>query len=286
MLKTKHKIALARIVWNGVRVWKRVLGEDMIAECARRGIKWRLDLNEGIDFSIFLLGGFELPTLRFYSKAIRPGETVLDIGANIGAHTLPLAKCVGPSGSVHAFEATEFAFNKLLANAALNPSLSPIIQCNHMLLSSSAEDAAPSQIYSSWPLNPTGEVHEKHLGQLRPVGTAPVVSLDSYLARAGVQRIDWIKIDVDGNEYPVLCGAQSSLARFRPKIIMEMSPYVCRELGYDFDKLVDLIADSGYEVFDFESGRKLPSNGAELDAMVPDGAGFNVFLKPVMYEPA
>ena len=54
-------------------------------------INWRLDLLEGID----LLGSFEPLTVRAYRGIVRPGDTVLDIGANVGAHTLPLAQLVG-----------------------------------------------------------------------------------------------------------------------------------------------------------------------------------------------
>lgn len=82
----------------------------------RDGIHWDLDLSEGIDFAIFLLGGLELRTLRLYRRLVQPGDTVLDVGANIGAHALPLARLVGASGRVVAFEPTQFAFCKLQRN--------------------------------------------------------------------------------------------------------------------------------------------------------------------------
>ena len=252
----------------------------MTGSFRRGGFKWHLDLNEGIDFSIFLFGAFEPSTVRFYRKVLRPGDIVLDIGANIGAHTLPFAKCIAPRGRVYAFEPTEFAYNKLVENLTLNPELNGIVIPNHMLLKPPGDWHPPSEIYSSWPLKPVGDVHEKHLGQLRSLGAVTMDTVDSYCAANGITRIDWIKIDVDGNETTVLQGSMRTLRSMRPKLIIELSPYVCREAGHRFDELVDLLRGAGYDFYDLESGRELPFRPDELDAIIPDGSGLNAFLKP------
>jgi len=280
MLKTKHKIKLAKIVQTGVSAMRKIQGVSMTGTFRRGGLKWHLDLNEGIDFSIFLLGAFEPLTVRFYRKVLRSGDIVLDIGANIGAHTLPFAKCIAPAGRVYAFEPTEFAYNKLVENLALNPELNGIVVSNHILLNAPGDLQAPSEIYSSWPLNPSGEVHEKHLGQLQPLGAVKIDTVDSYCAVNEISRIDWIKIDVDGNETTVLQGSTKTLRTIRPKLIIELSPYVCREAGHRFDELVDLLRSAGYDFYDLESGRKLPSRADELDAIIPDGGSLNAFLSP------
>ena len=259
---------------------RAIRGAGMTGSFRRGGLKWHLDLNEGIDFSIYLLGAFEPSTVRFYRKVLRSGDIVLDIGANVGAHTLPFAKCVAPNGKVYAFEPTEFAYNKLAANLQLNPELNRIVVSNHMLLNAPGDLQAPGEIYSSWPLNPVGEVHEKHLGQLRPLGAVTIDTVDSYCAANEITRIDWIKIDVDGNETTVLQGSAKTLRTMRPKLIIELSPYVCREAGHRFDELVDLLRTVGYDFYDLESGRKLPSGADELDAIIPDGGSLNAFLSP------
>ena len=91
----------------------------MQAEFKRGGLRWMLDLDEGIDFSIFLLGSFEPDAVRCFEKRIKPGDVVLDICANIGAHTLRLARLVGSSGRVLAFEPTIYAYAKLRSNLEL-----------------------------------------------------------------------------------------------------------------------------------------------------------------------
>ena len=92
-----------------------------IAEVARGGVNWRLNLTEGIDFSIYLLGAFEPITVAACARLIKPGDTVLDIGANIGALALPMARMAGPSGKVYCFEPTDYAFKKLTANLGPEP---------------------------------------------------------------------------------------------------------------------------------------------------------------------
>lgn len=279
-MRTKDKVALAQIAWRIVKTARGMTGRGMVGCFRRGGLRWKLDLDEGIDFSIYLLGGFEIPTVRFYRKKIRLGDTVFDIGANIGAHTLYFARCVGATGAVHAFEPTEFAYTKLLQNLALNPQLKTVL-CNHELLVGPGDQTMPERIYSSWPLNPSADAHPKLKGRLEAVAGARAETLDCYCVRNRIARLDWVKLDVDGNETPVLLGAREVLREFHPNIIMEFAPYVCRESGYDFDELVDIVRSAGYEFLDVETGRPLPADAATLDNMIPDGAGLNVYLKPV-----
>src|ERR1700730_18469952 len=110
ILKTTHKIAIATIASKGVLFTRRLVGLGSTADVSRRGIRWRLDLREGIDFSIYLLGSFAPSTVRTYAGLVESGDVVLDIGANIGAHTLPLARLVGPAGRVVAFDPTPLPF--------------------------------------------------------------------------------------------------------------------------------------------------------------------------------
>src|SRR3984893_15716811 len=106
----------------------------------RGGINYELDLSQGIDFAIFLGNIYERQTRAALRKLVSPGSLVLDIGANIGAHTLPLAQLVGPNGRVMAFEPTDFAFRKLSRNLGLNPSLAARVEAYHCFLT--ANDGA------------------------------------------------------------------------------------------------------------------------------------------------
>src|SRR4051794_6121732 len=130
-MKTSRKIAAARVVQRTVTWPRRLMGKSCEASVERGGRRWHLDLCEGIDFSIWLLGSFEPRTIALYRRAVAPGSVVLDLGANIGAHTIPLAGLVGPQGRVHAFEASEWAFEKMSRNLAINPDLVARVSANH-----------------------------------------------------------------------------------------------------------------------------------------------------------
>jgi FkbM family methyltransferase len=274
-LKTAHKIAIATAASKTVLLARRLAGLDSTVHAKRLGIQWRLDLREGIDFSIYLLGSFEPGTVRACKRLVKPGDTVIDIGANIGAHTLPLAQLVGPSGRVIAFEPTAFAFRKLRHNVTLNPELaSRILALQHVLVSAS-EEAVPTTLFSSWPLSSGEPLHAKHRGRSMTTEGASAVTFDDAVSRLGVARIDFVKIDVDGHELPVLQGGVKTLKRFGPTLLIELAPYAHEEEGHNFDNLLRLLAECGYRLRDADAGRDLPSNPSQLRAMIPDGASIN-----------
>jgi len=149
MLNTNHKISIARLLCFAVMVARKLFGLSADVTVKRREIIWSLNLKEGIDFSIYLLGGFEVRTLKRYAQFVKEGDVVLDIGANIGAHTLPLSQLVGKSGKVVAFEPTDYAFQKLQANLALNPVLALRTDARQVMLMDSESDHIPPAVYSS-----------------------------------------------------------------------------------------------------------------------------------------
>ncbi len=280
MLTTKQKVWLAARAYRCVSLGRSALGKGNCATVSRGGLRWRLDLSEGIDFAIYLLGGFERSTVNTLQKLVKPGDVVFDIGANIGAHTLGLARSVGPAGRVHAFEPADFAFAKLRANLALNPELDARTFPRQILLSASAADRPEAEIYASWPLESTDSVHPKHRGVLVTAKRATVDTLDRFVERQGLERLDLIKMDVDGHESPVLQGGLGVLKRFRPILVMELSPYVHREHHHDFALFVALLREAGYSLQDAKNWRPLPLDAAKLEELIPDGASINAIARP------
>lgn len=280
ILTTKRKIALAALAYRAIAAGRAIVGKDRCTIVRRGGINWSLDLREGIDFSIFLLGAFERSTVVTLQRLVGPGSVVFDIGANIGAHTLGLARIVGPAGRVFAFEPADFAFAKLKRNLALNPELEARTQARQILLAAEPSAQLPQMIYASWPLLATEPVHPKLRGRLLATSNARVDTLDRFVEREGLDRLDLIKIDVDGHEFPVLKGGARTLARFQPTLLMELSPYVHDEQAHGFGGLITLLRDAGCSLRDASSGKLLPLQADELQALIPDGAGINVVARP------
>ena len=258
------------------------LGHQFVGKRGR--ITWELDLREGIDFSIWLLGAFEPGTVRQYRKYIRPGSVVLDVGANIGAHTLPLADCVGKTGKVIAFEPTDFAIGKLSANCKRNPILAERIQAYQVMLVSrqNAGLTKTPALYSSWPLEShSPELHHLHGGRLMPTLGAKSQTLDDFLNKGGFSRVDFIKLDIDGHECDMLLGAKETISRYRPEIIMELAPYVLKEAGSSLDELISIISSLDYGLFHIGNDERLPMDAVVLEAKIPAGSSINVIARAI-----
>ena len=278
-LSTRSKIALARAARALVSAGRRVCGATDSAEVMRRGIRWNLDLAEGIDFAIYLMGGFELRTLRLYERLVGPGSVVLDVGANIGAHTLPLAELVGPTGRVVAFEPTKFAFDKLTRNLGLNPSLAARVSPLQIALLGSADERVPETIYSSWPLEQRGELHAVHGGLLCSTEGAKAAMLDDVVEGLGLDRWDFMKLDVDGHEPAVIRGAARSLARFRPTILMEWAPSCFEGMDDAVEEALVVLRGCGYAFTPVGSAQALPLTRESLASVVQPGASRNLVLE-------
>ncbi|MBX4908355.1 MULTISPECIES: FkbM family methyltransferase [Rhizobium] len=279
MLSTSKKILIARYLSKAVLFVRGCVGLPATVIAKRRGISWSLDLRDGVDFAIYLLGGFEVRTLDRYRELIAEGDVVLDIGANVGSHTLPLAQLVGGTGRVISFEPTAHAFAKQKANISLNPTLAKRIDAHQMMLMASASEAMPEAVYSSWPLEVAEDLHSEHHGRLMSTQGARLGTLDETLRDLGLVKVDFIKLDVDGNELAVLLGAAATLNEYQPRIMLELAPYVYADNPGDFDRLLKLLWKAGYEIGEMASGRKLPEDADKVRAMIAEGGGMNVLVR-------
>ncbi len=226
---------------------------------AVNGIRYSLDLGEMIDVCL-LLGRYE-PVMTSAIKAFcKPGFRVLDIGANVGAHSLLMASIVGSSGEVHAFEPTDYAFGKLEKNKSLNNLNSLFL--HKLALSDENLENQPISYKSSWPTFGVAE---------NVVSKVDFICLDDWVEINSVGKIDLIKLDVDGNEFRVLNGAKGILKKFRPLILMEVwGPNFAKHDQNPFFLLDQL----GYKFFEIDSGKpvdlaamreRVSSNGQLMD---------------------
>jgi len=204
---------------------------------------------------------------------------VLDIGANIGAHTLPFAKLVGEGGRVYSFEPTQYAFEKLGRNVQANPAMSSRIELVHAMLVRESSGGIASEIYSSWPLHEEQGLHDQHRGKLMSTTDAAAITLDEFVQTKGIGRIDFVKLDVDGNEGDVLGGGVNTLGRFRPRVLMEWAPYLYRDESAVLGRVLRDFINLGYFPRDPSSRRPLPKTLEALNAMVPKYGSMNVLFE-------
>ncbi|MEQ8233898.1 MAG: FkbM family methyltransferase [Gammaproteobacteria bacterium] len=285
MLTTASKLRIARLAGGLVRRGLALTGSAPEVTVRRGGIAWQLDLREGIELAIYLAGVFERATWAAYRGLLRPGDRVLDAGANIGAHTLPLARCVGPAGRVLAVEPTDYAHARLTRNIALNPELAARIVAEQAMLAADADGEVAAGFYSSWPADGRDvDCHARHLGVMMSADGARRVTVDSLVAARGFDSLQLVKLDVDGYELEVLEGARATLSRDRPAVIMELAPYTVRERGQEPLDIITLLRDHGYG-FSTLNGRPLAIDRAYLER-IPAGAGINVIASHGSGRPA
>jgi FkbM family methyltransferase len=280
MLSTSAKMAIARIVYRVIHGIRSLAGGQDRVRVRRRGVTWELDLREGIDLVIYVLGAFELETLKTLEALTPPGSVVLDIGANVGAHTLHLARLVGEHGRVIAFEPTDFAVSKLRANLAANPSLEPRVEVRQAFLVGKMEEGVERTLASSWPVDGTPPDDPKMGSRSMAVAGAQAVTLDSALEALGRPTVSLVKMDIDGHELGALQGAQSLLARDHPVIVMELAPYVFTPPG-KFDEMVRLLIAANYRLRPLGSSEDLPRDPQALRASIPTNGSVNVVAYPV-----
>lgn len=210
-----------------------VRGRRVVTEV--EGMVFDLDLGEMIDACLYLRR-FEPDIVAIIERCCQPGWTVIDIGANIGAHTIRFAKKVQPNGRVIAFEPTEFAFRKLQRNLSLNPFGN--VEAHRIALSDRALDAQTIDFRSSW---------HSDGGATSSVCVVDFRRLDDWVAQHPLAGLDLIKLDVDGNEFPILVGGRETLERFRPIVLIEVGAYHFEDPARN---PVRLLEDLGYHFWD------------------------------------
>lgn len=197
-------------------------------------LRFDLDLGEMIDVAV-LVQEYEPEVTAALYRFCKPGMVALDIGANIGAHTLRMARLVTNTGLVVAFEPTDYAFVKLTRNVALNEL--PNVRTVHAALSNRSLHNQRVGYRASW-----------RTDGRRSDSAATIVDfvrLDDWCDTNEIRAVDLIKIDVDGNEFDVLDGGLNAIARWRPLFLMEAvglhfarddrNPFfLLRDLGYRF----------------------------------------------------
>lgn len=248
MLSTESKIKLARVLYRLLKL----AGFKDTQLVTRSGVRFQLDLREGIDLSIFLFGGFQNHVVSV-SPGV-PDAVIFDVGANIGAITLPLARR-HPSAQLHSFEPTYFALEKFRHNLELNPALAARVTVNPCFVGSTSGTTPEAQAYASWRVDGStaADVHAMHFG-LKMASTVTRTSLDDYVAAHQIPKVHLIKIDTDGHEFEVLAGAQKLIATSRPRLVLEMCPYILEEKRLTLKDYVDMIGP-GYRMMDLRTRR-------------------------------
>jgi FkbM family methyltransferase len=247
--RLKEAIHPRALVWRFKRQWRP--GQPIITRMID-GLKVRLYPEDIIGRDIFIHGRFEPKETRFVAGFLKPGMIFFDIGANLGQYTLLGAQRVGPKGRVHSFEPNKRMFQELCFNVKLNNFTDRCILNNLAVADKEGVGTMPvykpgAEVYSSlgqYQVNQylTGESEEVTL-----------IKLDSYMERHNVEKVDLLKMDIEGAEFLALQGAQSLLARpDAPVIILEVGESNLAGFGHKGIDVWNFLEACGYKKYIIE----------------------------------
>lgn len=190
-------------------------------------------------------GVFEAYESDLFRSAVKPGDTVVDIGANIGYYTVIAAGIVGSTGKVISFEPAPENHAVLMKTIGANtfthirPEKKAIADREGVLSlnlyesnkgkHSLVKDASDAKGFSS-----TVDVE--------------TLTLDSYTAKNGIDRVDIIKMDIEGAESLALAGMPNALKQARA-VFMEYTPAFIKKAGHDPIKVLKDLRDNGFELY-------------------------------------
>jgi FkbM family methyltransferase len=248
---------------------------DLVAICGihprvrRGGAVYELDLDQEIDRQI-LFRGWEPQVSHFLESSVKAGDAVIEVGANVGAHTLLLARLVGEDGVVHAFEPTTYAHGRLIRNIELNPMLRERVSVYSRPLAESTCEISDAGFRSSWSrMNSASETQD--------LMNRKAWTVDEFVRDSAVGAVNLIKIDVDGYELRVLKGAENTLKRGGPDVLVEICDYTLRSQGHSAYDLFDFMSALGYSAWDI--GTSLPITFEETLARIGNTASTDVVFR-------
>jgi FkbM family methyltransferase len=201
----------------------------------------------GFEWAVFKGIVKEPKSIEVFRSLVRPGMVVFDLGAHVGYYALTAASLLKDSGEVHAFEPTANLAERIRLNSDLNGFSNVTVTQNAVSDSTgvatfhlSSEDPEANSLYFD--------------GATERSISVPTVSLDHYIEKKEIKRVDIVKIDCEGAESKILMGAKKLLKLAdAPIILLEVNPRALQTGGTSSDEIVHFLSSNGYGCFDLEA---------------------------------
>lgn len=239
----------------------------------------RLFLGNDLSLCLFAGGAFEPNEFAFLRAVLSPGMVVLDGGANDGLYSLYAARRVAPGGRVLAIEPSTREFQRLEANLHLN-ALSNVEALKIALGSEEGETMLSIAEPGHEGQNTIGERVSNPKVITTGHETVRVETIDGLVEGLELDRLDFVKLDVEGSEVDALEGARAVLARFRPIVLLEAEDERLASQRRTKQDLLDIVEEVGYElwVFDRQTAQLRPP-------LLPDEPEGNAVAAPSGWSP-
>lgn len=202
---------------------------------------------------------FERITRSLYETLLVPGDAAIDVGANYGLHTCPMAQAVGPTGRVLAFEPIPTVADSLQQRIA-HECPPGVVDLHRVALShrtTTAEFHCVEADYGYSGLQAKNYPFEPR----KKLITVQVDRLDQRLAGVAGRAVRFIKLDIEGGEFDALRGAESLLRQQRPLLVFENAKQeAAKNYGYTKEAFFAFFHSLGYELRDILGCPLLPEH--------------------------
>ena len=205
-----------------------------------------------VGWHLYCFGTYEPMLRRLMSEYVQQGAICLEIGANIGWHTLLLSRLCGPSGSVHAFEPNPSVFHELQHHLENNRA------SNVRPWWTALSDRLGTALFMA-PDAKSAHAGDGHLISSEEAfgGSTIQVEVETIDHVFGnLERLDFIKIDVEGWEPAVWRGAAATLRRHFPVICLEQLPWHLGRAGFSVLDASGLLSNLGYQFYAYDDRRR------------------------------
>ena len=208
--------------------------------------------SNGAGIMIYANGWYDYDEMHFVQRYLRPGDAVVDVGANIGVYTLLAAAAVREQGKVVAFEPGRASFERLKENVQLNRLHQVKLHCAAV-----GETRGVVSFYQNQDLINRIALSDEQPTQPDATEVVPCVSLDEELAG---ERFDLGKIDIEGAELMAFRGARQMLQQANPPVwLVELKDRLLKRYGSTARELAHLLQASGFDLGNYDADRGLLS---------------------------
>jgi len=246
-----------RVFWDEV-VWQRFQRQPEQAKSGkirRNGVVFRIDLELDPVMESMYYGTYQTDLVALMERVLRPGDSFIDVGANVGYVSAIALSRVGRNGQVHAFEPVPQYADRLRQVQQDNPRYN--LQVNPVALAD--QPGTATICITNLPNIGWNTMVPQFMGRktVQAEVEVPVTTLDRYLETNPVPNLRLIKIDTEGYEFPVLKGIQQTLKTLAPSpiLVVEVAPAAYPNLGTSLGELADFMDSLGYRAWDMAIAR-------------------------------
>jgi len=203
----------------------------------------------GVPLVNLSFGSYESEERRCVAGLIESDDVVFDIGANYGWYSLNIAK-KHPNARIYAFEPIPYSFGVLSRNIELND----FKNIRVFNIGIGKENTVSEFNFNKDASGATSMVNLLDRENAEKIKCA-VRTVDSFVEENNVDRVDFIKCDIEGAELFALQGGKGVLERHRPKLFVEMLRKWSAKFGYHPNDIIRFMADLGYRCFEIGGGK-------------------------------